>query len=115
MAELCPTTSPSGATIAACDYIRDQASAEAGLLVKKLEKVRAGEITPGDFLMPFRCAAYLMGIGTTVAAAGTVVVLGGPLAPTALGLVYPAINFVEDWRERGCRVELPRISRFRRA
>ena len=115
LAEMLPDYEPQSAAIAACDYIRETAPSEAALLTEKLETIRRGEATPGDFLMPFRCAGYLLGIGSTVAAGAIAVVAGGPVAPAALGLVYPAISFIEDWRERGCRVELPTISFQRRA
>lgn len=109
-----PDFAPRGAVIVACDFIREKSSSEVLLLEEKLEKARRGETSPGDFLMSFRCAGYLLGIGTTVAGAAAGAALGGPLAPAALGLVYPAISFIEDWRDRGCRVQLPEISFGRR-
>jgi hypothetical protein len=100
--------------IVACDFVREKSSGEVLLLREKLEKVQRGEATPGDFLISFRCAGYLVGIGTTIAGAAVGTAMGGPLAPAALGLVYPAISFIEDWKDRGCRVQLPEISFGRR-
>jgi hypothetical protein len=109
-----PDFAPRGAVIVACDFVREKSSGEVLLLREKLEKVQRGEATPGDFLISFRCAGYLVGIGTTIAGAAVGTAMGGPLAPAALGLVYPAISFIEDWKDRGCRVQLPEISFGRR-
>lgn len=106
-----PDYEPQSATIAACDYIREKARAESALLDEKLAAIRRGESTPGDFLLPFRCAVHLLGLGTSVAGA---ILAGGAIGPAALTLVSPGISCIQGWRRDGCRQELPTISFGRR-
>lgn len=106
-----PDFEPQSATIAACDYIREKASAEAALLDEKLAVIRNGELTPGDFLMPFKCAGLLLLVGAGVAAT---ISTGGAAAPVLLGVASQVGFGIREWRRDSCRVELPVISFERR-
>jgi hypothetical protein len=106
-----PDFEPQSATIAACDYLREKASAEAALLDEKLLVIRSGELTPGDFLMPFRCAGLLLLVGAGVAAT---ISSGGAAAPILLGVGSQVGLGIREWQRDGCRVELPTISFARR-
>jgi hypothetical protein len=112
LADELPDYEPQSAAIAACDYVREKASGEAALLGEKLEVLRRGEMTPGDFLLPFNCAMHLFVLGASVS--GTIL-LGGAVGPVALSLVGPAYSAVQSWRRDGCRVEIPAITFGRRA
>lgn len=99
------------ASIEACQYLRDEAPAEKDLLAEKLERLRRGEVTEGDFRFPVRCAMHLMLAGGTVIAT---VGLGGAPAFVLLGASCAAGQAVMGWKDGGCPRILPEISRGRR-
>jgi hypothetical protein len=97
--------------IAACDYLLEETSAETDLLYGKLEAVRRGELSPGDFRFPYRCALFL-----ALAGAGAVATIGLGGAPVYVGLAL--VNStglgVLGWEANGCPRVLPEIGRDRR-
>lgn len=99
------------ASIEACQYLRDEAAAEKDLLAEKLERLRRGEVTEGDFRFPVRCAMHLMIAGGTVIA---IVGLGGAPTFVLLGAACAAGQAVMGWTDGGCPKVLPQISRGRR-
>ncbi len=99
------------ASIEACQYLREEASAEKDVLAEKLERLRRGEVTEGDFRFPVRCAMHLMlGGGAVIATVG----LGGAPAFVLLGASCAAGQAVMGWKDAGCPKVLPEISRGRR-
>lgn len=70
------------AAISACVYIGKMSGPESELLEKKLGTIReAGYVPPGDFRLPFRCAALLALVG-----AGAVASIGLGGAPVFIGM-----------------------------
>jgi hypothetical protein len=70
-----------GDTIAACNYLREMAGQESDLLGEKLSAiVDLSAVPPGDFRLPFRCAALLglvgMGVVATIGLGGAPVFVG---------------------------------------
>jgi hypothetical protein len=101
-----------GASIAACDYLREMADSEAQTLNEKLTAiVDSGEVPEGDYKLPFRCAALLGLVGVGVAAS---IGLGG--APLFVGMA--TVNQVGlgalGWVGSKCPSLLPEISFGRR-
>jgi hypothetical protein len=99
------------AAIAGCAYLEAKAEDEAELLREKLAVIVEGrEVPPGDFLIPFRCAALIALVG-----AGTVSVigLGGPAGFVALGAVSQVGLGALGWDKAECGLQMPTIS-FRR-
>lgn len=100
------------AAITGCAYVEAKADDEAQLLREKLTVILGGrEVPPGDFLMPFRCAALIALVG-----AGTVSVigLGGPAGFVALGAMSQVGLGAFGWDKAECRMQMPTISLGRR-
>jgi hypothetical protein len=106
-----PDYEPRSAVIAACDYIRENWSAESDLLGDKLAAIQRGDAPPGDWRFPFKCAAFLLVVGAGVAAT---IVTGG--APVAVGLAVTngVGGGVLGWTQAGCPNVLGAIGGGRR-
>lgn len=100
-----------GAAIEACDYVREEAAIERGLLTDKLNVIASGEATTGDLRPPFRCALSLLMMGSGVL---LVVASGGGLMPVAAGLVQEVGSAILEFDGSGCRQTIADITRGRR-
>ncbi len=101
-----------GAALTGCVYLQKKARSEADLLRSKLAMiVEGGEVPPGDFLIPFRCAALIALVGAGVV---STVGLGGPVGLVAMGAVSQVGLGAIGWVEAKCEVQVPKISFGRR-
>jgi hypothetical protein len=102
---------PRSASIAACDYLRDTAEEELGLIEEKVVALKRGAVPPGDLRLPFKCAVMLMMVGAGVVAS---VGLGG--APLYVGLAVASqcgLGAV-GWVEGRCHKSMELIGQGRR-
>lgn len=100
-----------GAVIAACDYVRETAAAESDLLDAKLAAILRGETSPGDFRLPFTCAALLLLVGAGVA--GSIGLGGAPLY-VSLTIGSQVGLGALGWVQGKCPKVLPEITFGRR-